>query len=149
MIKNLLATLMVLLIVTPALLIASPKAEKMNVKELLLKAETLVDKDVYLEGKCEHVCRHSGMKMKLYQEDGKRFIKAISLNLGKFNPEANGKNVSVKGTLRKSMTEEEHDHGHEEKGEEDECSTVSSDSDHKGEQNAIYWIECKEYKILK
>lgn len=85
--------------------IAGCTGNKSNVTEigdLIVNAESMIDKQVIVEGLCTHVCEKSGMKLFLKDEDSERTIRAeSSAAIGKFDPDCVGKYVRVRGTIVK------------------------------------------------
>ncbi|MDD3967454.1 MAG: hypothetical protein PHQ24_02025 [Proteiniphilum sp.] len=91
------------------------KNSPMRVDEVLVNAESLTGKTVMVEGLCTHVCGKSGMKLFLQGSEETLTLRAESdATLGKFDPEAEGKRLRVRGVVMKdSITEgtDHHDHG--------------------------------------
>ncbi len=80
--------------------------KSMQVDELMGKAESLIGKDVVVEGMCTHICSHGALKMFLKGE--KNTLRIESGDLGAFKQECVNSNLEVKGVVEESRIDEEY-----------------------------------------
>ncbi|MDT8392779.1 MAG: OB-fold nucleic acid binding domain-containing protein [Bacteroidales bacterium] len=80
----------------------------LTLAEFQEKAETIVGKEVVLEGSVIHVCRHGGKKMFITADDPDVRIKITTgEEMAAFEPELEGNYVKVRGFVEEIMVEGE------------------------------------------
>lgn len=83
---------------------AAPAA--MSIDDLMANAETLVGKEVSIEGICTHTCKHGATKMFLMGSDDTKTIRVEACDLGSFDTKCVNAIVTVKGTLKEDRIDE-------------------------------------------
>jgi len=104
----------------------APALVELAIAELLADPFSYENREVRIEGVISHVCRHSGDKMRVQQDDSEL---SIQVKLGEFteqfNTESEGTRVVVWGTLMTEVLNLEELEAHQHEGEEDhECETT-------------------------
>jgi hypothetical protein len=101
------------------------------IAELVSNPMAFEDHQVKFEGMIGHVCRGSGDKMRVVQIDQDAYSILVMLGdmAGQFNPEMEGSEVVVTGTLKTQVAnmealEEDHDHEHGHEGEDHACDST-------------------------
>ena len=80
------------------------------------------NKEVKIEGVITHVCRHSGDKMRVLQDDSDLTIQVMLGNFtGQFDTGSEGVRVMVTGTLMTEVTNMDELEAHSHEGEEHDC----------------------------
>ncbi len=82
------------------------KSTALSIDDLLKDAESLVDKDVTIEGICTHTCKHGATKMFLMGSDDTKTIRVEACELGSFDTKCINAIVTVKGTLKEDRIDE-------------------------------------------
>jgi hypothetical protein len=73
------------------------------------KAETLVGKQIELNGTIDHVCKHGGQKMFIVNQDSDARIKITTgENMAAFNTDLEGENVKVLGVVDELRIDEDY-----------------------------------------
>ena len=79
----------------------------MTVDQILANLDSLVGKDVTVEGVCSHVCQHGGKKLFLMgNADSLTMQVNANAEIGKFNPDVVNNLVQVTGTLQENRIDE-------------------------------------------
>ncbi|MFI3267217.1 MAG: hypothetical protein R3Y51_00735 [Rikenellaceae bacterium] len=106
--------------------------------DLLQVAETLVDKDVTVQGVITHTCKHSGRRCFMVTEDQQTSFRIEAKGeIGGFNRELIGSELAVTGTLRESRLTNEYLNAWEEKIKESEGAEDGSAESCSAETNNI------------
>ncbi len=91
----------------------------MAISELVSDPMEFEGKTVRFEGIIDHMCRHSGDKMRIVQADDNAMSLQVRLGalMDQFSVEAEGSEISVTGVLRTEVLNmeelEQHDEGHD------------------------------------
>ncbi len=119
----------------------------LTLAEFKEKAETLVGREVTLEGTVIHVCQHGGLKMFITADDPDIRIKITpGEEMAAFDPELQGSYIKVLGFVEEMESEvvgegqnaEEHEEGHVE------------DADHENiYHKPQYSVSCLEYVVVE
>lgn len=129
--------------------------EIIELKNLESVAQTFVDKKIIVEGKVDHICRHSGMKFGMITNDG-NFELEVEGNVV-FDTNIVGKNVKVLGTLREFRVDEKYCQNLEESAKKDTDETKKNKkisvakeyreqmTQKKKEFLSFYWIEFEKF----
>jgi len=150
--KQVAAFLHIFIFILPILIFiqcnGSSNQKPLNVDELLVNTKTLAGETVIVEGICTHVCSKSGMKLFLQGNDETLSIRVESdATLGKFNPEATGEKVRVRGRLVEEPTGEPATHHDHEAELTDSTETVHCEEE--GAAAPSYHIAATSYQILE
>ena len=87
---------------------ASAKLVTIDVKDFDSKASGFVDKEIYITGTCDHVCKHAGRKLHLVgANDSKVEVMATEV-IGKFPKELEGEDLKIRGTVVEERIDEEY-----------------------------------------
>jgi hypothetical protein len=115
----------------------------LTLAEFQEKAESIVGKEVALEGSVIHVCKHGGKKMFITADDPEVRIKITTgEEMAAFDTELEGSYVKVRGIVEEIMVEVEGEGEHAEEGEHEE------DGDHKNYYHKPqYSVSCLEYSV--
>ncbi|MFV0522181.1 MAG: hypothetical protein ACK5MI_07125 [Mangrovibacterium sp.] len=140
-----------------------PAATVIKVDELLSKAESLVGKEIVLEGTVTHTCKHSGKRCFLQGEKEDFTIRVEAEGkINGFNRELTGTDIRVKGVLqeRRISTEAidkmEAKVKAEEDGSAESCAAENNNiakmrkwmTDHHKDYYAVYFLNGTEYEQL-
>ena len=79
----------------------------MEVDEVLANADSLVNKEVEIEGVCAHICAHGGGKIFLMGSDDTKMIRVEAGELGSFKKECVNSIVNVKGVVIEQRIDEQ------------------------------------------
>lgn len=79
----------------------------MEVDEVLANADSLVNKEVEIEGVCAHICAHGGGKIFLMGSDDTKMIRVEAGELGSFKKECVNSIVNVKGVVVEQRIDEQ------------------------------------------
>jgi hypothetical protein len=71
------------------------------------KAEKFVNKEVYITGTCDHVCKHAGKKLQLVGDKGTS-IEILAGKIDKFPKELEGEDLKVKAVVMEEKIDEEY-----------------------------------------
>ena len=82
-------------------------AAAMEVDDVLANADSLVNKEIEVEGVCAHICAHGGGKIFLMGSDDTKMIRVEAGELGSFKKECVNSIVNVKGTLVETRIDEQ------------------------------------------
>ncbi|WP_321331237.1 hypothetical protein [uncultured Bacteroides sp.] len=82
------------------------QSSALEVDSLLANADSLVGKEVTVEGVCTHICKHGGRKIFLMGSDDTQTIRIESGKLEKFDQKCVNSVVSVTGTLVEDRIDE-------------------------------------------
>lgn len=103
--------------------------ETFEIAELISNPLEHENQEVHIEGIINHICRHSGDKMRVAELEGDGLSVLVMLGdfASQFSPEFEGKEVALTGVLKTSIRNidalnETHEHG--------------EDCDHEGEEHA-------------
>ncbi len=104
----------------------APALVEVAIAELLADPFSYENREVRIEGVISHVCRHSGDKMRVQQDESELSIQVkLGEFTGQFNTESEGTRVIVWGTLMTEVANLEELEAHQHEGEEDhECETT-------------------------
>ena len=83
---------------------AAPSA--LSIDDLLSDADSLVNKEVTIEGICTHTCKHGATKMFLMGSDDPKTIRVEAGPLGSFDTRCVNAIVTVAGTLKEQRVDE-------------------------------------------
>ena len=101
------------------------------------KAESLIGKQVILNGMIDHVCKHGGQKMFMVNENADARIKITTgENMAAFNTELIGETLMVVGVIDEHRIDEEYLREWEE-----ELSTVDVDAEHSEKGEVVHMGE--------
>ena len=108
--------------------VEAPEVLELTIAELLADPLAFEDKEVRIEGVISHVCRHSGDKMRVLQDDSELTVQVMLGEFtGRFDAESEGIRVALHGVVTAEVTNldelEDHDHDHEEGH---ECETTAA-----------------------
>lgn len=78
----------------------------LEIDSLLANAETLVGREVTIEGVCTHICKHGGRKIFLMGSDDTQTIRVEGGSVGKFEPKCVNSIVCVTGELKEQRVDE-------------------------------------------
>ncbi len=78
----------------------------LEVDSLLMRAETLTNQEVTIEGVCTHACKHGATKIFLMGSDDTQTIRVEAGELGSFDTKCVNSIVRVKGTLMEQRVDE-------------------------------------------
>ncbi len=78
----------------------------MEIDSVLIKAESLANKEVVLEGICTHICEHGGTKIFMMGSDDSKTLRIEAGKLGSFDQKCVNSIVKVKGILREERIDE-------------------------------------------
>ena len=78
----------------------------LNVDSVLNQADSLVNKEITMEGVCTHICAHGGKKIFMMGSDDKHTIRIQAGSFGAFDKACVNSVVSVKGTLKEERIDE-------------------------------------------
>jgi hypothetical protein len=138
-----------------------------TVVELLEVAEKNVDKEVVVTGLVTHVCRHSGKRCFLMDNNGKTSIRLeAGGNINGFNQELSGSKLVAKGILRENRLSSSYIDEWEEKTleekekaeiDEDACSSELNNikemrnwmKENNKDYYAVYYIEGIDYEEIE
>lgn len=83
------------------------KISTIAVDDFQSKAENLVDKEIFITGTVDHVCKHGGKRLQLIgsKEDARLKIEAGE-NISKFNKEIEGDEIQVHGLVKELRIDE-------------------------------------------
>lgn len=101
---------------------AVPSFEAYNISELVANPMEYADKLVKIEGVINHMCRHSGDKMMVKENDSDLSIQVMLGELAsEFSVESEGKEVVVEGVMKFTVNNKEElgEEQHQHEGEED------------------------------
>jgi len=117
----------------------------LTLAEFKEKAETIVGKEVILEGTVIHVCKHGGQKMFITADDPDVRIKITTGDeMAAFTTELEGSDVKVVGMVEAIETEVEGEGKHAEDGEHEE------DEDHVNHYHKPqYSVKCIKYAVVE
>jgi len=104
----------------------APEVHETTIAALLADPLAFEDKQVKIEGVISHVCRHSGDKMRVLQDDSELTVQVMLGEFtGQFDVESEGARVVLKGVVTAEVTnlDELEDHDHEEGH---ECETTAA-----------------------
>jgi len=88
---------------------SEPKAEVIDVAQVLDKAESTVDKEVVFKGWVSHVCKHSGRRCFLKSEDGSVSIRVeAGGKINGFNKELTGNQLQIEGIMKVKKLDEQY-----------------------------------------
>lgn len=85
---------------------ATERTDLLEIDELLASADSLVGKEVTIEGVCTHTCRHGARKIFLMGSDDTQIIRVESGKLGHFDPQCVNRIVRVTGVLEEQRVDE-------------------------------------------
>ena len=83
---------------------AAPAA--LSIDNLLVHADSLVNKEVTIEGICTHTCKHGATKIFLMGSDDTKTIRVEAGPLGSFDTKCINAIVTVTGTLKEQREDE-------------------------------------------
>lgn len=87
----------------------SEASKVMMVENLLDKAETLIDKEIAVQGHVTHTCKHSGKRCFIVGDDADLSIRIeAGGEIQGFNRELVGNTINVKGVLKERRLSEEY-----------------------------------------
>ncbi len=85
------------------------EAKIIVVDQLLANAETMVDKEITVQGHVTHTCKHSGKRCFIVGDDAKLSIRVeAGGDIQGFNRELVGNTIAVKGILKERRLSEEY-----------------------------------------
>ncbi|MBN2362613.1 hypothetical protein JXL83_00615 [candidate division WOR-3 bacterium] len=93
-----------------------------DVETLCRNFSGLAGEEVFVKGTVDHVCRHSGMRMNLCQDDSFSVHVTASEGMDPFNQELTGKEVTVFGVVKQLIIDREYLSDWE-KGLEEDCDS--------------------------
>ena len=121
-----------------------PKA--VTLAEFKEQAETLVGKEVILEGTIIHVCKHGGQKMLITEDDPDIRVKITpGEEMAAFETELEGSDVKVLGIVEAMETEVVGEGTHAEEGEEHEEDADHTNHYHKPQ----YSVKAMKYTVVE
>ena len=121
-----------------------PKA--VTLAEFKEQAETLVGKEVILEGTIIHVCKHGGQKMFITEDDPDIRVKITpGEEMAAFETELEGSDVKVLGIVEAMETEVVGEGTHAEEGEEHEEDADHTNHYHKPQ----YSVKAMKYTVVE
>jgi hypothetical protein len=144
---------------------AEQQTEAQTIVQILENAENLVEKEVYITGMVNHVCKHSGKRCFITDSTGENSIRIeAGGELGGFNKELSGSTITAKGILKeRRLLSTEIDELESKTLEEIEKAEVESDhcsaemnnikqmrewmKAHNKDYYAIYYIDGLEYEV--
>ncbi|MFO7922317.1 MAG: OB-fold nucleic acid binding domain-containing protein [Bacteroidales bacterium] len=95
---------------------------EVSITDLLSDPLRYDNQTVKIEGMISHVCRHSGDKMRMLQDDSDLSIQVMLGDFtGQFDTESEGMRVSVTGTLVTEVTNMDELEAHSHEDEEHDC----------------------------
>ena len=87
--------------------VEAPAVEVIMVADLLANPDDLVDKEIQVEGLVTHVCKHSGQRLHLSNEQGEGKIRIEAGDkIKRFDRELEGSEIVATGILRKQVIDE-------------------------------------------
>lgn len=89
----------------------SKKAAKLptfTVDNFEKKAEKFVNKEIYITGTCDHVCKHAGKKLQLIGEVEGNSIEILAGKIDKFPKELEGEDLKIKAVVMEEKIDEEY-----------------------------------------
>lgn len=134
--------------------------------EMKLISELVADplgfdgQEVSFEGTITHICRHSGDKMRVNQQDDADFSIMVMLEdfQAQINNEFEGKHVMLTGLLKTHVRnmdegEEKHDHDHAHDGEEGHACASTEEAIKRLEERGVTpdimaYVELKSFQIM-
>lgn len=88
---------------------AVTETKALTIAEITPQLEALTDKDVTIEGRCIHICQHSGTKMMIMGANENEMLRITSTEaLGKFDTTMMNQTVVVEGIVREQRIDEEY-----------------------------------------
>lgn len=78
----------------------------LTIDDLLAQADSLVGKQVVLQGVCTHTCKHGATKIFLMGSDDTKTIRVEAGELGAFDTKCVNSLVEVQGTLKEQRVDE-------------------------------------------
>ncbi len=84
------------------------KTDSLSVTEITENAENLIEKEVSIIGTVDHVCKHGGKKLFIFDENDpkKRFKITAGKEVGAFKMELEGSDILVKGVIKETRVDE-------------------------------------------
>ncbi len=84
------------------------KIDSLSVTEITENAENLIEKEVSIIGTVDHVCKHGGKKLFIFDENNpqKRFKIIAGKEIGAFKMELEGSEILVKGVIKETRVDE-------------------------------------------
>ena len=149
-------------------------ADAKIIADVIESSEKNLEKEVYIKGMVEHVCKHSGKRVFILDTINDISIRVESGgNISGFNSELAGMTIAVKGVLKEKqitkeyidnweskvkakIEEEEHDHDHETEGHSHSCSVEINSinkmrkwmKENKKDYYSVYFILGQDYEVL-
>lgn len=129
--------------------------EIIELKNLESIAQNFLDKKIIVEGKVDHICKHSGMKFGMTTEDGNFELEIEGSII--FDTNIVGKNVKVMGILREFRVDEKYCQNLEESSKKDTDETKKNKKlsvakeyreqmkQQKKEFLSFYWLEFEKF----
>ena len=78
----------------------------LEVDDVLSQADSLVGKDIKIEGVCTHICQHGGGKIFLMGSDSTKMVRVMAGDFKSFDKECVNSIVSVEGKLVEQRIDE-------------------------------------------